>query len=413
MDGKEGNLSFKLKIVLYKMNNDNLTINQIRDKFGDEFVKLKPLNMKWNEYYGYLYNYYTLGLNGKKHYWDKDIQSNPIIAYLYETQIPSQWLEKYHQKIDQKGINFAIENGNFQVANWLSDSGLLPDIQSLVVASQKGYDNLYPYLIQYNANPELIANIVRESAKSGHTNFIQYVQSDLVYYVLTKSIINGDIQAVETLSSPRILRFLGYTADDSNIRKQFTEAIPENLYNVLIQGNKFDMIQWIINNGGNLKYLIESDNDVVLIYLINNGIVLNTSDIDSIVGRGMIDVIKLLILKGRIPTVNGLNLAISGDDIDMVEYLLSLRPPIYPNIESANEAVMSNNTEILDLISQYRVYPSIEGINAGMELIDPSTLNWLAKHNLFPDYRGANIANKEDNIDALNWLAKRGIYPNI
>jgi hypothetical protein len=108
------------------MNNDTLTINLIRDKYGDEFIKLKPRDMKWNQYYGYLHDYYTTGKNGKKHYWDEEIQKQPIIARLYETNIPEMWLEKYGKYDDKEGASFAVINNNFKVVNWLADRMIFP-----------------------------------------------------------------------------------------------------------------------------------------------------------------------------------------------------------------------------------------------------------------------------------------------
>jgi hypothetical protein len=219
-------------------NNDIIAMNLIRNRYGDEFINLKPANMKWNEYFGYLYNYYKQGISGHKHYWDKDIQSEPIIQYLYESRIPKMWLEKYHKVTDINGADFAISHGNFQVSEWLASKGILPSEKGLSKAVEKGYDKTFVFAINYNIDPNIIASLVVESAKYKHLDFINYVPREIVQSAIYNAMMNEDIPTVEMLTTPIILRFLGYTANDTNIRRQFLKDIPNEEFINLIDNDK-------------------------------------------------------------------------------------------------------------------------------------------------------------------------------
>lgn len=375
----------------------NREIDMIREQYGDKFVELKPSNMSWNEYYGFLYNNYKIGLSGKKHYWDRDVQSNEIIKLLYETKIPTMWLEKYSQNIDTKGADFAADMNNFYVLNWLATQRIFPNILTIVNLAINGNENVFPFMMKYNMSPDIIADIAIESARNGHINFIKYIPQNIVNLALNKAIERQDIQALEFLTTYPVLHFLGYPGipgDPVTLKKIFINNIPNNVLIYLIESGKLKIIQWLINNGKSMEFLVTMERQDLLIYLIANGIILNTDDIS----------------RGIYPNVNTANLAARQGNLNMIMTLAEYN--ILPDVKGANEAALFGHLDILRFLTKYRIFPDVEGANnAAYGYLD--ILKFLESYGIFPNTIGANNAAKKGQFEILKYLIEHGIYPNV
>jgi hypothetical protein len=390
-------------------NNDKITIDRIRDKFGDEFIDMKPNNMNWNEYYGYLYNNYNLGLSGEKTY--HDVENDPVLSYLYETKIPEMWLEKRELNVGTAGANYVVEHGYFKIASWLADQGIIPQFWSLIIGAKQGYEDFYIYLNKYfGNNPNnngIFERLIILSAENGYTNFVHHIPSALISQAITTAMMGENISALEPLTSPSVLRYLGYNYPDVQLRQRFCENLSARVLRDLYDRRELKTIKWIVDNGGDMIFFIKPHDISILEYLLDNGTYPSDKDVLAIADQCNLPALELLSTHNILPSVRDVNWTGSTGCLDVLQF--SMNHGIFPTIECLRYASSRGRINILQyLIENNILIPDVSVANYATDGYDfniqISILELLKQHGIKPDSEGVDDAITKSKWEILRYL---------
>jgi hypothetical protein len=346
---ERGNLSY----IQPARNVDDETRKIIVHTFGSIFLNFKPVNMLWYQYYIFLYTYYQDALNGKKHYWDSDIQQSEVLKLLY-SEIPRTWLEKYSQRTDSSGADFALSQSNFEVVDWLASQQIYPTLRGLREAVEMGVPSIFSYMMDQQIDETFTLNMIIIALQNGYRNFLDIVPIDYVHDALELSLESKDISKFELFMNYPILHYIGIKGNsDDEIIQNYIDSVanPDSLSFLLEKG---------FRPGIEVANKAVMDRDLILLrLLVSYGIYPTEGTLDRSIKRGRnLSVLQLLSTYDILPSIEGANNALRKGDLATLRFLLE--HGIYPNIKIIRSKKNVVTTEMTELLAQYGIFPSMK-----------------------------------------------------
>jgi hypothetical protein len=129
--------------------------------------------------------------------------------------------------------------------------------------------------------------------------------------------------------------------------------------------------------------------------------------------KGNLKILKWLYQQGMVMDVNTANYAAAFGHLDILNWLTSLDPPVYPDSRGANATASRGFIFILEWLKDNRIYPSLAGLDNAALKGHPNTVKWIVQHlNIIPTAEIANSAAKNGHLEILNWLAQQRVFPD-
>jgi len=267
---------------------------------------------------------------------------------------------------------WAAQKGQVDVLDWYETQGILPDVEIANEAAGKGHINVLNWLEQRRIFPTVIG--ANWAAKEGYIDVLNWLEARRIF--------------------------------------------PNNPNDIVIRGN-INVLEW----------------------LAQREILPNVDGANSAARLRFIKILELLEKRRIFPSTRGANNVIfkwnekdrkrgppsDGSSLDVLNWLYSRN--IYPDINGILLAASNGNIEILDWLETHELFPNNISNNSMNKILysailynQGNGLEWLERRGIRPNVDLANwAADKENdrffyrekkNINVLEWLAARGIFPN-
>lgn len=254
----------------------------------------------------------------------------------------------------------AIKQGNLQILNWLKEKSIHPTPECLKVAACEGNLERIQFILN-NTHLRPSRKMANCAAKNGHLTVLYWLHSNL---------INGKYSVLPDQSGLTKAALNGHSA--------------------------------------------------VVMWLAEKGVYPEFTAMNYIVTTGNLELLKAL---GAVPNEIGANIAVENGYIHILNWLVTLSPPVYPTRSSyVQTALTKNYLETYEWVEKHcpEILPkrfNIGDVNRAACNGSVSTLDWFACGNykgkkMLPDIAGIQWAAANGHLAVLRWARKQGIAMN-
>jgi hypothetical protein len=249
-----------------------------------------------------------------------------------------------------ENVNLAIELGNLDILRWLFSHRFYPDSAGITIPVNSGNLRILDLFAEFNLPPSVEdANL---AVRNEDLEVLEWLED---YNIFPNA--DGANMAVR-IGNIEILEFL----EEHDIFPTQEGA------NIAIETNNPQILRWLINH--HIFPTVEATNYVVI----------NENNIFS--------------------TVDTIYQAVMNENMEILNLLASLDPPILPN----------NDVQIEQLLFHLDISLNTTGANNAIKLPSIFIVKWLANRQILPNFEGANYS-LSTSLTILRWLIDRHIYP--
>lgn len=332
----------------------------------------------------------------------KHFSGNYLIQYGRFDKIFNQNLFFYPSINSLDLVTSALNDKLYHTADWLMNIfGLLPD---------------FDYIIK-NGKLDLIKILVENLGLSRHIDpnlAIRNNQTDIFLYFYYHGIAKANNIDLNYAVKNGYLKLLKHMP--SNLISSFV-VCPDALNETILKGN-LEMTEWLIENNVRItsKEILSSirTGRVDFLRKFISRIIFNPIYFTQAIEINRTDIIVMFLEDGLKPSSTDIDIIIRRGDISLLRIFSCFL--IYPNQSHADLAVAEGSFEILEWMEIGGIFPSEKAANiicGSRRGFSDRMLDWLQDHHIYPDKEGANKALENGNYYALSTLKEQNIYPDL